>query len=39
MEENETREINEKGKSGEGEREKDKLGLRKMKRKSFNYHP
>ena len=35
MEENKTREINKRGKGGE----RDKLGLRKMMRKSFNNHP
>jgi len=41
MEENKTREINKNGEKGERERrrERAKLGLRKMKRKSFNNHP
>ena len=38
MEENKAREINKRGK-GRREREKDKLGLRKMKKKPFNNHP
>jgi len=39
MEENKAREINKKGEREEREREKDKLGLRKMKKKPFNNHP
>ena len=35
MEENKTTELN---KRGIGGRERDKLGLRKIKRKSFNNH-
>jgi len=38
MKENKTREINKRGKGGR-ERKRDKLGLRKMKRNSFNNHP
>ena len=38
IEENKAREINKKGENGR-ERERDKLGLRKMMRKSFSNHP
>jgi len=42
MEENKTREINKKGgkgERGERERERERLGLRKMKENPFNNHP
>ena len=39
MEENKARGINKKRGKRERERGKDKLGLRKMKKKSFNNHP
>jgi len=50
MEDNKTKEINKRGKretererererEGERVREREKLGLRKVKRKSFNNHP